>query len=314
MQLQNTRKHRSRTQPTPSGKRNALTENDLFGIFEPLSRYAQLTTKQLVAFDRRYATKTRNRLTDLYHEDGDWLVRLSEEIRFANQLFMDEIYRLGDDAERLLETRGVIPPELWMRATRIGGHASIPSRIIRLAHDHMACDVALDIEIGARRAGQDFRSHVALLRAVPEATRRRAAPLRIPVPNVPDAPKWIEPDALFAIGNRTYAIETDRGTESIDKVIRSKIIAYRAIVSDGVIDEHLGVDNLTVLFVTLNVARKDNILHLIKSIARQGRTPMFAVRARADLDDFARAPAPNGAMFDEPWPRVGYPDLQLGLK
>ena len=90
MQLQTTRKHRSRTQPTPSGKRNALTENDLFGIFEPLSRYAQLTTKQLVAFDRRYATKTRNRLTDLYHEDGDWLVRLSEQIRVANQLFQRE--------------------------------------------------------------------------------------------------------------------------------------------------------------------------------------------------------------------------------
>ena len=49
-------------------------------------------------------------------------------------------------------------------------------------------------------------------------------------------------------------------------------------------------------------------------IVRQGRSPMFAVRTRADLEDFARAPAPTGAMFDTPWPRAGYPDLQLDLK
>ena len=131
---------------------------------------------------------------------------------------------------------------------------------------------------------------------------------------IADAPKWIEPDALFAIGARVYALETDRGTESLDSVIRSKIVAYRAIVAEGIIDKHLGVDNLTVLFVTVNEARKTNMMALISSIARQGRTPMFALRARPDLEDFTRAPAPTGAMFDDPWQRIGYPDLQLGMK
>ena len=172
----------------------------------------------------------------------------------------------------------------------------------------------LDIEIGARRAGADFRSPVALLQAAPEATRRRAAPLRIPVPAIADAPKWIEPDALFAIGSRVYALETDRGTESLEKIIRAKIVAYRAVVAEGVIDDHFGIDNLTVLFVTLSAERSKNILALIGSIARNGRSPMFAVRTRADLEDFARAPAPTGAMFDTPWTRSGYPDLQLGMK
>ena len=69
---------------TPRGKRTAITDNDILGIFEPLSRHAQLTTKQIVAFDRRYESKTRNRLTDLYHEEGEWLERLSESIKFAN--------------------------------------------------------------------------------------------------------------------------------------------------------------------------------------------------------------------------------------
>ena len=127
MQAQPARKHRSRTHPMPSGKRNTITENDLRGIFEPLSRYQQLTTKQIVAFGSRYPTKTRNRLTDLYHEAGDWLVRLSENVRFANHLFMDELYSLGDEAEQLLETRGIVPPETWLRAARVGGHSSMPS-------------------------------------------------------------------------------------------------------------------------------------------------------------------------------------------
>ena len=95
METTSTRKNRSRSRPTPSGKRTRITGHDIFGIFEPLSRHSQLTTKQLVAFDRRYASKTRNRLTDLFHESGNWLERMSEGIKLANYLSMDEMYRLG---------------------------------------------------------------------------------------------------------------------------------------------------------------------------------------------------------------------------
>ena len=150
METSNPRKHRPRSQPTPSGRQYLITDNDIFGIFEPLSRHAQLTTKQIVAFDRRHASNTRNRLTDLYHEEGEWLVRLSETLKLANSLFIDEMYRLGEDAEDLLKVRGIIPSDNWVRATRVGGNSTAPSRIFRLAHDHMASQIALDIEIGAR--------------------------------------------------------------------------------------------------------------------------------------------------------------------
>src|SRR5271170_2077145 len=122
MESENLRKRRPRSQPTPTGRRTTITDNDIFGIFEPLSRHAQLTTKQIVAFDGRYDSKTRNRLTDLYHERGKWLDRLSERLKFANALFTDEMYRLGKDAEALLEARGVIPSDTWVRTTRIGGN------------------------------------------------------------------------------------------------------------------------------------------------------------------------------------------------
>src|SRR5271163_4226097 len=75
------RKHRPRSQPTPIGRQTLITDNYIFGIFEPLSRHAQLTTKQIVAFDPRYATTVRNRLTDLYPAEGEWLVRLSETLK-----------------------------------------------------------------------------------------------------------------------------------------------------------------------------------------------------------------------------------------
>jgi len=313
MQPSSQRKNRPRSTPTPSGKRTTITEHDIFGIFEPLSRHAQLTTKQLVAFDRRYASKTRNRLTDLFHEEGAWLERLSEEIKFANFLFMDEMYRLGDDARALLEARGVTPPHPWVRTTRIGGNSTTPSRIIRLAHDHMASEIALDIEIGARATPEmNFRNHIQIIEAAPKRTRTFPNPLRIAVPQIPGAPKWIEPDALFAINDRYFAIEADMGTESIETIIKSKIVAYREIIASYVIDEHFGIDNLRVLFVTTGEARMRNMMAAVADIADQGRSRMFGFACRPDLGDLARAPAPTGGMFAHPWERVGHDPLQLG--
>ena len=306
------KKNRPRSRPTPSGKRTAITDNDIFGIFEPLSRHAQLTTKQIVAFDRRYESKTRNRLTDLYHEEGEWLERLSENIKFANSLFVDEMYRLGKDAEDLLQWRGIIPAENWVGATRIGGNSAAPSRILRLAHDHMASHVALDIEIGARTASTvRFRNHVEIISASPARTQTFPNPLNVAVPPIADAPRWIEPDALFAIGERYFALEADMGTESIEAVIKPKIRAYRQIVATGTIDNHFGIDNLHVLFVTTNEKRMRNMMKAVESIARNGRSTMFGFACRPDLAGFTRAPAPDGRMFHEAWRRVGHEDRRL---
>ena len=166
------RKNRSRCIPTPSGRRTEITTNDIYGIFEPLSRHAQLTTKQIVAFDRRYATKTRNRLTTLFHAEGQWLGRLGQDVKLANYLAHDEIYRIESDAAQLLIAKGVIPNAQWLFNARIGGHSTTPSRIIRLTHDHMASHIVLDIEIGARDDDATrFINHIEIIQAAPEATR-----------------------------------------------------------------------------------------------------------------------------------------------
>src|ERR1700733_7013042 len=240
METSTARKHRPRSRPTPSGRQTLITDNDLYGIFEPLSRHAQLTTKQLVAFDPRYASTVRNRLTDLYHIEGKWLTRSSETLKLANFLIVDEMHSLGRDAEDLLKVRSVIPSDDWVRMSRIGGNSKAPSRIFRLAHDHMASHIALDIEIGVRAGKQRrFHNHIEIIKDAPERTQSFPKPLRVLVPPIPGAPKWIEPDALISIDNRYFAIEADTGSESIEGVIKPKIRAYREIVAAGVIDDHL---------------------------------------------------------------------------
>jgi hypothetical protein len=314
MEISTLKKKRSRSRSTPSGKRAAITDNDIFRIFEPLSRHAQLTTKQIVAFDRRYESKTRNRLANLYREEGKWLERLSEKRGFANSLFIDEMYRVGKDAEELLASRGIIPSEEWVGATRIGGNSTAPSRILRLAHDHMASQIALDIEIDARaKLSVGFCNHVEIISASPVRTQAFQNPLSIAVPRIADAPKWIEPDALFAINDRLFALEADMGTESIEAVIKPKIRAYREVFASGTIQAQLGLDDFSfrVLFVTTNEKRMRNMMKAVESIARNARSTMFCFACRPDLAQFTRAPAPDGRMLRERWRRVGNEDLRL---
>lgn len=305
------RKNRDRHTPAPNGRRAKITDNDIYGVFEPLSRYALLTTKQLVAFDRRYPQRTRDRLTALFHEDRRWLHRLGQDIAFANYLARDEIYQLAEEAALLLISKGLIPNAEWVFTSRIGGNITMPSRLIRLAHDHMASDIGLDIEIGARAAGVPFVNHVEIIKAAPAATQKLKYPLRLPVPEVPGAPKWIEPDALFGLGGRYFALEADMNTENISTIIRAKIISYREIVAACAIDEHLSIDNLTVLFVTTSEPRQRAIMEEVRAIARNGRTPMFAFACRPDLANFLQAPAPTGRMFTLQWERVGHEPLRL---
>jgi hypothetical protein len=307
-------KRRSHLNRRAMTKNVQITDNDIRDIFEPLARHAQLTTRQLVAFGTRNPIITKARLGELWHstetQRSHWLHRLNEDVLFANHLYVEDMHRLGVEGEALLRAKAIIPSEDWVANTRIGGKSASPSRIIRLAHDHMASDIALDIEIGARAASTAFKSHIDILRAAPEATRAQPKPLRIPV-DLDGHHTLVEPDALFSIGDRNYALEADKGTESIKAVIVPKILAYREIVAAGVIDDYLGIDNLCVLFATTNETRTKNIMNELSRIAKDGRSTMFGFRAELGFGGFLRTPAPSGNLFTSPWKRVGHEDLIL---
>lgn len=154
-------KHRSHLSRQVTAKRIRITDADIRDIFEPLARHRRLTTRQLVAFGARHPIITKARLGELWHgtegERTHWLHRANEEIVFANHLTVEDLHALGDEAETMLIEKRIIPAEEWVANSRIGGKSATPSKIMRLAHDHMASDIAIDIEIGARKAGVAFR-------------------------------------------------------------------------------------------------------------------------------------------------------------
>jgi hypothetical protein len=174
----------------------------------------------------------------------------------------------------------------------------------------MVSDIMIDIEIGARKAALPFRNHLQILTASPEPTRAMKKPLKIPV-NVDQRQTFVEPDAIFAIGNRHYALEADRGTESIAAVIVPKILAYRELVADHVIDDHFGIENLRVLFATTSARRMQHIMEELKRIAANGRSAMFAFRVEEEFRQFPKRTAPGGKLVLAPWSRVGCDDLVL---
>lgn len=314
MEIALAQKRRSHLNRRAMPKGVQITGNDIRDIFEPLTRHAQLTTRQLVAFGARHPIITKARLGELWHgtegQRSHWLHRLNEDVLFANHLYVEDMHRIGDEGEALLRAKGVIPSEDWVANSRIGGKSTAPSRIIRLAHDHMASDITLDVEIGARAAGVSFKNHIDILLAAPGVTRLQKTPLTIPV-HINGDRTFVEPDALFSIGRRNYALEADKGTESIKAVIVPKILAYREIVAAGIIDDYLGIDNLTVLLATTNVTRMQNIMDELARIARNGRSTMFAFRTEAGFGDFLRTPPPSGHLLTSLWHRVGHDDLIL---
>lgn len=307
-------KRRSHLNRRAMRKRVEITGNDIHDIFEPLSRFAQLTTRQLVAFGSRNPIITKARLGELWHATeghrSHWLHRLNEDLVFANHLFVEDMHRLGREGEALLIAKGIIKPEPWVSTCRIGGKSTSPSRIIRLAHDHIASDIAIDLEIGARQDGLPFKSHVAILEDAPEITRAQKKPLKIPV-TLAGERTFVEPDALFSIAGRNYALEADRGTESIIAVIVPKILAYREAVASGAIDGHLGIDNLTVLFATTSTSRMQRMMDELTKIARNGKSTMFGFRAEPTFGEFLAKPAPSGRLIASAWHRVGHADLSL---
>ena len=214
-------------------------------------------------------------------------------------LSVEDLHGLGAEAEALLIQKGVIPAEEWVANSRIGGKSATPSKIMRLAHDHMASDIAINIEIGARKACVSFKSHLDILSAAPLSTRLHSKPLRIPV-TLNGERTFVEPDALFSIGGRVFALEADKGTESIKSVIVRKILAYREIVAAGIIDDYLGIDNIRVLFATTSLKRMQYVMDELAKIARNGKSTMFGFRVDDAFGDFLRSPMPTGRLFAAP--------------
>ena len=174
----------------------------------------------------------------------------------------------------------------------------------------MVSEIILDIELGARAKQVNFRSHLEILKSAPEDTRAAKRPLQIPA-TLNGQRTFVEPDALFAVGKQVYALEVDRGTESVRSVIAQKIIVYREIVAARVIDEWLGIDKLTVLFAVPNETRMKNMMRELEQIAHNGKSAMFGFLVVQDLLTRPVGIISGHKFAAQPWFRQGFDEISL---
>lgn len=309
--------NRPRSQRSARGLNVEIVDNDIDGIFVPLALCDFMTARQLAACDRRYITKSRYRLSQLYHategHQAHWLRRLSEdpELKPFLPIQIEELYRLGSLAQEFLTVQGSLPNEPWVERAKVGVHKAIPSRVMQLAHDHMAVNDFLDIRMGALAAGEDFKTHIDLVSAAPSAIREtNGNPLRISfVRN--GIKRNLIPDAVFGIGSKLYFYEADRASESIKSTIIPKIIDYRYAIEHRLIDKHYGIESpdVYILFNTINQSRMHTVMAHLSEITQ--RAPRFCFRTDTTYSSFMRLQSPNGDLYSAEWQRVGCEPFKL---
>ena len=224
---------------------------------------------------------------------------------------IEELYRLGSLAQDLLTVQGSIPNEPWIERAKVGAHKAIPSRVMQLAHDHMAVNDFLDIRMGALVAGKDFKTHIDLVNAAPGAIHEtNGNPLRIDFVRE-GIKRYLIPDAVFGIGSKLYFYEADRASESIKSTIIPKIIDYRYAIEHRLIDKHYGVANpdVYILFNTINQSRMHTVMAQLSEITR--RAPRFGFRTDTTYGSFMRLQPFNGDLYYAEWQRVGCEPFKL---
>jgi hypothetical protein len=303
---------------TRTGKNIELAARD-FEIFRLLERYRYLRSTFIHAFvGGASETRFKERLGDLFHEG--YLDRPEQQWTLANCRYVPVVYEMGEGGRRALrqEGGGEAKPWTWLGE---GAHR-------QFSHSLMICEVLASIDLGVRcRPNLRLVSWQEILAKAPEATRRSAAPFRIPVPLYGVVPassdSTVVPDALFGLeykvdGNMAYrffALEVDRGTMPVYRSDRTqssylkKMIAYREIVARQIHKSHLGLPNLLVLTVTTNAAHLGCIMQNVREdIGAHAGLLFLAVDTGSSVE---KARSPSVDFLLTPWQRVGRQPLRL---
>jgi hypothetical protein len=311
-------KRRSRMKRSPSGKRIELSARDL-EIFKLVERYRYLRSTYIHAFVGGVSvTRFKERLGDLFHEG--YLDRPEQQWAVANCRYAPVVYEMGEGGRCALREAGSGDGKPW---TWLGDGSHR-----QFAHSLMICEVLASIELRVRDfSNLRFVSWQEILAKAPEATRRSAAPFRIPIPAFDTAPSSCDaavvPDALFGLEYkmaekavyRFFALEADRGTMPVVRTNRAqssylkKMIAYREMVARQIHKSHLGLPNLLVLTVTTNAAHMKWIMQQVSEhIGPQAGLLFLPFGTEGPAEKFR---SPSMEFLVSPWQRIGWPPLCL---
>jgi hypothetical protein len=313
------------------------TINDARGIAEPLERYGELLTCQIIGLYNAIhglpirSSHTLARLKQLFHESeglpttSKILLRPDYQWRYGYN--HQTIYRRAAGTGRLLHAMGIADPMMmrWANTTRIV-QLTDDSWQEPSDHDAALSFVMSSIEIGIRRARNlRFITHLDILRHASSDAQNAQSPLSIPLPRLEHTfadgksvtleDVHVKPDALFGIDygedHKFFAMEFDRSTEDVEptkNLVRAswlrKILSYSASAAKPkpVYETYLQVPNLLVLCVFSDATRMAHVMRLAKACATY--PTQFLFKTIAPVDPLLNA-APLPQLVIEPWQRVG---------
>jgi hypothetical protein len=210
-------------------------------------------------------------------------------------------YALAPKAEEVLEMAGkrhkyALPP---------GGG---------FAHAAMTVAITANIDLQATKAGVRFISQEETLAKAPQKTLDIPATISYAFKSgTQHSTRPTTPDQLFGLeyesGYRFFAVEADRGTETLEphnlkaNSILRKLLSYDYILRKGEYKKQLGIPQLYVLFVTTSATRADNMIKLGEKLF--GRSNFMLFNEIPGFGHFFKSPPLLPELWTRPWLRAG---------
>lgn len=308
---------RARVLAQPTGKGITPTARDL-RWFAALAEHGPLPSSFLLAFSQdshRSTKRTRERLTDLFHEDntpdgGAYLIRPPQQLRTIDSRYNQLVYDLAPAGWRALErsgfsAKGLTPSGPWL-------------------HRFMTSCITASVELATLARGD--------LSYIPQSgiLARAGVDLRYPVTIAdPDTgyrfEKCLIPDALFGLQYHTpqgdrfrfFAVEADRATEPTTssnwnrKSFERNLLQYDAYVAGAAYRNHLGLTApLMVLNVLSDARRADRMIDFVANRYPAGNAFML-FQAWEDFGPVFRPPEPSPAFLKGGWVRGGLASFRI---
>lgn len=337
MEPRTNRQRRSRNRAQKTTGVLVRTDYDARGIAEPLERYGELLTCQIVALYNAIhglpprSAHTLARLKQLFHESeglpatSKILLRPDYQWRYGYN--HQTIYRRAAGTGRLLHAKGLFNPMMmrWANTARIVQLTDDPSQEPS-DHDAALSLVMSSIEIGIRRATNlHFLTHLDIISHASSDAQNAPSPLSIPLPQLRHTftdgkavtleDVHVKRDALFGVeyqnDHKFFALEFDRSTEDVEptkNLVRAswlrKILSYSAASTKPkpIYETYLKIPNLLVLCIFSDATRMAHIMRLTKTHAAYPSQFLFKTIAPVD-------PLLNAAtllhLASEPWQRIG---------
>jgi hypothetical protein len=304
--------------PQSTGMRIAPQEAD-YQILEALDCHGPLPATYLYEFVkplRSNYTGHQKRLCQLYNEantphGGPYLTRPRQQEASFNARYQPLTYDISRAGRMALAERGTL-------------QRHVAPRTDPMQHRFMTACVTLSIRLAAERAGLDHIPLEKILQhdACPETTRGAKNPLLIRLSG-----KALIPDDLFGLGYPTgpkrtfrfFALEVDRGTESLDRSdpsqtsYGSKLPIYLELMRRLAFTERWGIPNLLVLTVTSGPTRMRNMVgHLAQLTEHEPKLrARFLFKCKPAFTGQWTVPSILHGLLNEPWQRAECEPIQI---